>query len=42
MGFTSCKAEQPLQGMALQKKEENAEKYIGKLFSKKTKIKVAY
>ena len=39
LGFTSCKAKKPLQGMKLQEKEEKDEKHIGKLFIKNPKIK---
>ena len=42
MGFTQCKAEQPLWGMELQEKEEEKdEKHSGKLFRKNLQIKDA-
>ena len=42
LGFTLCKAEQPLQGMELQEKEERKnEADIGKLFRKNSKKKVS-
>ena len=43
MGFIPCKAEQPLQGMELQEKEEEKdEKDMGKLFRKNPKKKGVY
>ena len=42
LGFTLCKAEQPLQGMELQENEERKnEADIGKLFRKSSKKKVS-
>ena len=38
--FTSCNAEQPLQGMELKQQEHKKdEKHLGKLFRNNTKIK---
>lgn len=43
MAFTPCKAEQPLQGMILQEKEEEIdEKHLGKVLSKNPRIKGVY
>ena len=43
LGFTSCKAEQPLQDMELQEKEEKKDqKNIGELFRKNPKINCVY
>ena len=43
LGFTPCKAEQPLQGMELKEKEkEKDENHIGELFIKNPKINCVY
>ena len=39
-GFTPCKAEQPLQGMDLQEKEEKDEKHTGKFLARTQRRKV--
>ena len=39
LGFTVCKAKQPLQGIELKEKEEEKdEKHLGKLFKENPKI----
>ena len=40
--FTQRKAEQPLNDMGLQEKEEKEETHVGKLFTKYPKIKGGY
>ena len=43
LGFTSCKAEEPVDDMELQKKEkEKDEKHIWNLFSENGKIRGTY
>ena len=41
MSFIPCKAEQPLQGMELQEKEEKDENHRGKLYRKNSRKKVS-
>ena len=39
LGFTPCKAEQPVQGMELQEKETQKNKHTGNLFKKNLQFK---